>query len=97
MPAETQKRLEARVEGRVQGVGYRYFVQRAAAENKITGWVRNRWDGSVELVAEGDESGLKNLLNEIRRGPSGSGVSNVEYSWGIFTGEFSSFKIRWTG
>jgi acylphosphatase len=97
MPGETQKRLQARVEGRVQGVGYRYFVQRAAVRHRITGWVRNRWDGSVEMVAEGDEPGLNQLLAEIRNGPPGSTVTSIDSSWGDFTGEFTSFRIRSTG
>jgi predicted ester cyclase len=50
-----------------------------------------------EMVAEGDESGLNRLLTDIRRGPPGSDVTNVDFSWGNFTGEFASFNIRSTG
>ena len=66
------------VQGRVQGVGYRYFVQREADARGITGFVRNLPDGSVEVVAEADESVLAHLEAELRRGPSFARVASVE-------------------
>ena len=87
-------RLHARVEGRVQGVGFRYFVQEKALFLGLVGWVRNRWDRSVEVVAEGERSTLETLLTELRRGPRASLVSNVKPSWQPPTGEFGGFHIR---
>ncbi|MDA3850579.1 MAG: acylphosphatase [Spirochaetaceae bacterium] len=62
--------LYFRVSGRVQGVGFRYFTQRTARRFGLTGWVRNCFDGSVELEAQGPEESLKQLEDELRRGPS---------------------------
>ena len=87
-------RLHALVEGRVQGVGFRYFVQEKAIINGLVGWVRNRWDRSVEVVAEGKRAELDILLNELKRGPRASLVSNVKPSWQPATGEFGGFHIR---
>jgi acylphosphatase len=67
-----------RVEGRVQGVGYRYFVQREADALKVTGFVRNMPDGSVEVVAEGAEGALATLEARLREGPSFARVASVE-------------------
>lgn len=67
-----------RVEGRVQGVGYRYFVQREADALSVTGFVRNMPDGSVEVVAEGAESALATLETRLREGPSFARVASVE-------------------
>jgi acylphosphatase len=67
-----------RVQGRVQGVGYRYFVQYQADSLKVTGFVRNLPDGSVEVVAEGVESALATLEARLREGPSFARVASVE-------------------
>jgi len=91
-----QQRLHATIEGRVQGVGFRAFVQREALKLGLTGWVRNRWDGSVETLVEGDQGDLEGFLLVLRRGPAASNVSNIRTSWGSATGEFKSFQIRMT-
>ncbi len=88
------KRLKAVVSGRVQGVGFRYFVQRAASEAGLTGWVRNRRDGRVELVAEGEDRSMAELTAALRRGPPSSFVSDVEMEWTPATSEFDSFDIH---
>ena len=90
-------RLHARVEGRVQGVGFRYFVLETAQELGISGWVRNRWDESVEVMAEGERAALEQLLDALRRGPRMSLVSNVQVEWGEGTGEWRGFSVRATG
>lgn len=69
-----------RVEGRVQGVGYRYFVLRAAEELGVSGFARNLADGSVEVVAEGTDAALLELETRLRAGPSFGRVSRVERS-----------------
>jgi len=69
------------VRGRVQGVGFRYFVLHRADSMGIGGWVRNRGDGSVEVEAEGPRSTLERLVTEVSRGPSGARVTAVEQEW----------------
>ena len=88
-------RLEARIYGLVQGVGFRYFVKREAGSLGISGWVRNLPDGSVEVVAEGEKDALRVLLSLLHRGPSFAIVKKVDYSWGDYSGEFSGFEIRY--
>lgn len=94
---ETLDRLHATVEGRVQGVGFRYFVMRSAEVLGLAGWVRNRYNGAVEVVAEGERSRLELLLRTLRRGPSSSFVQSVDTRWEEATGEFVGFKVRRTG
>ncbi|HVL73419.1 MAG TPA: acylphosphatase [Beijerinckiaceae bacterium] len=64
--------------GRVQGVGFRAFVERRAQERGLDGWVRNRRDGSVEAVLAGPASGVETVLNACREGPPGAVVETVE-------------------
>jgi acylphosphatase len=66
------------VRGRVQGVGFRFFAERAARELGIRGWVRNRPDGSVETLAEGDDDAVRRYLERLHKGPPGSRVDAVE-------------------
>jgi len=89
-------RLHAIVEGRVQGVGFRYFVEENALSLGLKGWVRNRWEGTVELTAEGERQSLEKLLAVVRRGPRSSYVGNVRSDWLPATGEFRDFRIRMT-
>ena len=65
------------IRGRVQGVGFRWFVQREASELELRGWVRNTEDGDVEVVASGSTRDLSELRASLRRGPRGSRVDNV--------------------
>lgn len=65
------------VRGRVQGVGFRWFVQREASELELRGWVRNTEDGDVEVLASGSLDDLNELRRSLRRGPRGSRVDNV--------------------
>ncbi len=65
------------VQGRVQGVGFRYFAVRAARELGVAGWVRNLPDGSVETLAEGEAAAVERYLDKLRRGPSASRVDGV--------------------
>jgi acylphosphatase len=89
-------RLHVIIEGIVQGVGFRYFVQETALEINLSGWVRNRWDGSVELVAEGKRADLERLLSLLYRGPQGADVRGVSPEWLPATGEFRGFTIKLT-
>jgi acylphosphatase len=90
-------RLQAVVEGRVQGVGFRYFVEEEAVLLDLKGWVRNRWDGTVEVVAEGERQILEKFLAILRRGPRPALVTDVQVIWLPATGEFNRFQIRMTG
>jgi acylphosphatase len=90
-------RLHASIEGRVQGVGYRAFVEQNAYALGLKGWVRNRWDGSVEVVVEGEQQVLEKLLAALYRGPRASNVASVQVEWLPATGEFSHFSVRMTG
>ena len=96
MPDDDLERLHAIVEGRVQGVGFRAFVQQNAYELQLMGWVRNKWDGSVEVLAEGKRGDLERLLAALHRGPRSANVTRVKDSWETATGEFSSFRVRMT-
>ena len=89
-------RLHATLEGRVQGVGFRFFVQDTAVSLHLGGWVRNLWSGGVEVVAEGDRSALEQLLAALLRGPRGAHVSGIDFEWEEPSGEFKSFYVRST-
>jgi len=82
------------VRGYVQGVGFRVFVQRQARALGLTGWVRNRYDGAVHVVAEGYRSDLVALVDRLREGPSEAEVQDVELSWQPYTGSFTGFEVR---
>lgn len=93
MPEEDNEQLHVRVEGRVQGVGFRYFVYDQALDLGLTGWVRNRFDGSVEVLAEGKRSVLDQLMSALRRGPRSSLVLGLHPTWNQATGEYTGFQI----
>ena len=88
--------LNAVVHGGVQGVGFRDFVRRRALEAGISGWVRNRPDGSVELNAVGNRPALERLLEQVTHGPGLAEVHRVEARWAEGGGEAdeSGFQIR---
>lgn len=95
--ADGVERLHAIVEGRVQGVGFRAFVQSNAIGLDLSGWVRNKWDGSVEVMAEGERKKLEELNAALHRGPRSANVTRVKERWETGTGEFNSFRVRMTG
>jgi acylphosphatase len=80
------------VTGRVQGVGYRFFAERAARECDVRGWVRNLPDGSVETVAEGEEEAIARYFDRLRQGPRGARVVGVAEEDLSLRG-FTSFEI----
>ncbi|HEX7665078.1 MAG TPA: acylphosphatase [Polyangiaceae bacterium] len=81
------------VRGRVTGVYFRASAQREAKRLGITGWVRNRNDGSVEIMAEGDEDVIKELVSWSHHGPTAARVDGVDVRWRGYSGEFSGFSI----
>ncbi len=88
-------RLVACVRGRVQGVGFRWFVLSRAQALDLVGWVRNRADGSVEFLAEGPRPELARLLAYARRGPAAAHVTRVEESWSEGESGFQRFEVRY--
>lgn len=88
------KRVHLFISGKVQGVYYRAYTREVAERLGIKGWVRNLPDGRVEVVAEGDESALKNLIAWCWEGPPLAKVEYVEEIWEEPTGEFNDFRIR---
>ncbi len=88
------ERLQVVVRGHVQGVGFRWFVVRAAAGLGLDGWVLNRADRAVELVAEGPSERLDELLAMVREGPPGSSVQAVEVARSPASGGLDGFHIR---
>ncbi len=95
MNASAVDRLHAVVEGDVQGVGYRVFVVRSAGPLGLRGWVRNRFDGSVEVMAEGERDSLEALLRDLRAGPRASVVREVRVEWLPATSAYSDFRVRY--
>lgn len=89
-----KKRLEARVTGRVQLVMFRDFVQRSARKLRLAGFVRNDPDGSVEIVAEGEEESLRELERKLHKGSVLSSVEQVHAKYVSATGEFRFFDIH---
>src|ERR1700752_2435822 len=93
----TEKTTEARrfvVRGRVQGVGFRWFVEREAHILGIAGWVRNNSDGSVEVMAQGTRDQLSGLRSRLREGPRAARVDAVEESEAQPKEGASSFRIE---
>ena len=85
--------LHAVVEGHVQGVGFRYFVQESASHLGLNGWVRNNYSGTVELTAEGSREALEQLLELVKQGPSRSIVTKVKVEWSVAKKEHTQFGI----
>lgn len=81
--------------GRVQGVFFRLETQHEAAKRSITGWVRNRADGRVEAIFEGERGDVERLIEFCRRGPPGAIVTRVDVQWEPYNGEFKDFRVRY--
>ncbi len=82
------------VSGRVQGVGFRAFVQQSAAYIGVTGWVRNVGWNTVETVAEGTQEQVTQFIAVVKTGPRASRVDESKVEWETPTGEFRSFEMR---
>lgn len=87
------KRVHIVISGDVQGVGFRAWVLRYVKDKPLTGWVKNREDGAVEIVAEGPRSDLEQLIKECQHGPDVAWVERVDATWSEWTGEFVSFAV----
>ena len=93
MAADVQTR-KFFVRGRVQGVGFRWFVEREAKTLGISGWVRNNSDGSVEVLASGTQEQLSGLRSRLQQGPRASRVDNVEEAEAKPVAGLNTFRIE---
>ena len=89
-----QKRIHLVIRGRVTGVYFRASAVREAKRLGLTGWVKNRADGAVESVAEGEEDQVKDFLAWAQQGPSTARVDRVDTRWRSYTGEYAAFTIE---
>jgi acylphosphatase len=88
------KRVSVLIRGYVQGVGFRASCQREAVSLGLTGWVRNRWDGSVEALLEGPEEAVDQMIEWCRQGPPRAEVSSVEVTPAPEAEPLRSFNVR---
>ncbi len=96
MPGSPSHALRCVVRGRVQGVGFRDYVETHARSLSLTGYVRNLSDGrSVEVVAEGPRHDLERLADDLRKGPSGAHVIVVDTDWRTPTGAHTHFRTTY--
>ncbi len=97
MPAQANAPQHTRrflVRGRVQGVGFRWFVEREARTLGLTGWVRNNYDGTVEVLATGTREQLSALHSRLRAGPRAARVDEVEVSDANPVADLKTFRIE---
>ena len=88
--------ISATVYGRVQGVYFRYFVRDIARTLGLKGYVYNLVNGdAVEVHAEGDIRRLEELIKQLKTGPPGARVENIEIEWSDYSGQFDDFNIRY--
>ena len=83
------------IDGRVQGVGFRYFTKTNARDLGVKGWVKNLPDGRVEAVFEGDEERVQELIDRCKRGPRSARVDDLNVEWVSSTGKFNSFDVAY--
>ena len=89
------KRVRVTVSGRVQGVFFRAETQREATNLNLTGWVRNKADGRVEALLEGEDKNVDKMLEWCRKGPPAARVENVIVTEEPYTGESNNFTIKY--
>ena len=83
------------IEGRVQGVCFRAHTQDEARRRNVAGWVKNRIDGSVEAIFEGEKADVQDLLAWCHTGPPHAKVQKVEVEWESYTGELADFSVAY--
>lgn len=94
-PPEELRRFRAVVHGRVQGVNYRRDTEDTACALGLVGYVRNQWDRTVEVVAEGPASRLEELLAWLHEGPPLARVTHIDVTWQMPTHDLDDFEVRW--
>ncbi len=85
--------VRAVAHGKVQGVGFRFFVRENASRFGLNGWVKNRADGTVELYVEGDDANVREFLKKVEKGPTFGHVSDLEVEWTESQNEYTGFDI----
>jgi acylphosphatase len=90
-----RKQVMLKIYGRVQMVFFRDSARREAEKLKLVGWVRNEPNGTVRIVAEGEEARLKQLINWCYNGPILAKVTKIDAKWQRATGQFKEFEIRY--
>lgn len=83
------------VKGMVQGVGFRYFTIRKAAELNLTGWVKNLYNGTVEVEAEGERGLIEEFIKDLRAGPPMSSVRDIKIEWLNFENKYTKFDVKY--
>lgn len=89
-------RAHVLISGRVQGVFFRAYTERAAQERGISGWVMNTRDGRVEAVLEGEKDNVEDMVRWCHQGSPMSHVTGVNVDWQQYTGEFDDFGVRYS-
>ncbi len=87
------ERVHLVISGDVQGIGFRVWARRQALDLELTGWVKNRSDGAVEIVAEGPRAKLRQLVSACQTGPEVAWVEKVDIDRSKATGEYFSFEV----
>ncbi len=88
-----ERRVHLVIKGRVQGVGFRYFTYMNGINLQLKGWVRNRSNGDVEILAEGANDKLYDLIRKVRQGPDMATVLDIEIDWDEAKGDLPAFTI----
>lgn len=91
----SKARARVIIEGMVQGVFFRVYTKEMAESLSLTGWVKNRWDGRVEALFEGDRKNIDQIISWCYKGPSSARVDNVEVSWEEYDGKLGYFSIAY--
>lgn len=88
------KAVQMKLIGIVQGVGFRYFASRRAMHYRLTGYVKNLHDGSVEVWAEGPEDDLNSFINDVKKGPNSAQIMDAQIDLSIRAKGYRSFDIK---
>ena len=96
MENEQNERMHTFIQGTVQGVGFRFFIYQTGLNLQLYGWVRNRINGNVEILAEGSREKLDTLLRETRKGPQMAKIVKVDVEWQKSRNDLPPFTILQT-
>lgn len=91
-----KKRIEMKIHGNVQGVFFRTSTETKAKELGLTGWVKNKQDGTVIVFAEGEEKDLQKLVDFCYNGVQSARVDKIDEKWQDYKGEFKGFEIKFS-
>ena len=92
-PPENTLTVKMKITGKVQGVGFRYFVLQQAQKLGINGWVSNKPNGDVEALAQGEKADLERFISKVKEGPSFSRVEDVSLNWVNEADQYFGFEI----